>query len=588
MQFIKKEKRIDYNVYGIPIIINLLLVPFFVYEIKYDLSLEARHIFGGEFRLDYFTKGKSLVIFTVGMLMLAMLLIKLSRKEWHLRDIPMVYLIGIGSFLIGSILSTLLSVYPLESIWGAMGRSEGMIVTFAYVAMFGYAVMLGRYEKAYVWIWGALALTTIIMSIIGTMQELRLWEFSEYLADPAVYGTLGNRNYSGSFAALVIPFFTALSIVSRQKEQRVIFIIASLSGLLILAGGKSSAGIVGVVLSVVVLILLRWQVIKQYKKSIVKVMIVACIGFLIVDSTLDQALVKEMRHIINNIKTLVMPAKEDTQQQITPQVLEVKVEGEKVSVLGNQDTMTITYDGQVFRFINSQGKHVPISTYNDKYHVRSGRWPQMIFEHAGSAKGNILKLKINGRAQFYLNFTNPKEPIVQDPYIRQEMINQEAPSIGFKGKERIGSGRGYIWSRSIPMMKETWLIGHGPDTYAITFPQNDYWGKWQGLGTLHIVVDKPHNLYLQLGINNGGVALLGFLVVVGVYIIESVKLYRLSKGECLQEQMGIAIMLAIVGYLGASFFNDSVVSVAPIFWILLGCGIGINTKLKKEKNRQNA
>ena len=41
--------------------------------------------------------------------------------------------------------------------------------------------------------------------------------------------------------------------------------------------------------------------------------------------------------------------------------------------------------------------------------------------------------------------------------------------------------------------------------------------------------------------------------------------------------MGISVMLGIVGYLAAGMFNDSVVSVAPIFWILLGVGAALNT-----------
>ena len=44
-------------------------------------------------------------------------------------------------------------------------------------------------------------------------------------------------------------------------------------------------------------------------------------------------------------------------------------------------------------------------------------------------------------------------------------------------------------------------------------------------------------------------------------------------------------MLAIIGYLGAGFFNDSVVPVAPIFWILLGTGIAVNYLVKDEAYR---
>ena len=41
--------------------------------------------------------------------------------------------------------------------------------------------------------------------------------------------------------------------------------------------------------------------------------------------------------------------------------------------------------------------------------------------------------------------------------------------------------------------------------------------------------------------------------------------------------MGAAVMLGIIGYLAAGLFNDSVVHVAPVFWILLGTGVALNT-----------
>jgi len=46
--------------------------------------------------------------------------------------------------------------------------------------------------------------------------------------------------------------------------------------------------------------------------------------------------------------------------------------------------------------------------------------------------------------------------------------------------------------------------------------------------------------------------------------------------------VGVGIMVAFVGYAISGLFNDSVVSVAPVFWILLGMGISINLKLKNK------
>jgi hypothetical protein len=46
---------------------------------------------------------------------------------------------------------------------------------------------------------------------------------------------------------------------------------------------------------------------------------------------------------------------------------------------------------------------------------------------------------------------------------------------------------------------------------------------------------------------------------------------------------GAACFAAFCGYVSAALFNDSVVSVAPVFWLLLGLGIGINVKVAGEK-----
>jgi hypothetical protein len=47
----------------------------------------------------------------------------------------------------------------------------------------------------------------------------------------------------------------------------------------------------------------------------------------------------------------------------------------------------------------------------------------------------------------------------------------------------------------------------------------------------------------------------------------------------MEKYLGGAAFIGVIGYLAAGFFNDSIVSVAPLFWILLGIGISINIKL---------
>jgi O-antigen ligase len=148
----------------------------------------------------------------------------------------------------------------------------------------------------------------------------------------------------------------------------------------------------------------------------------------------------------------------------------------------------------------------------------------------------------------------------------------------FDGYERAGSGRGYIWSRTLPLLKDYIFIGSGPDSFVFEFPQDDIVGKMNFMHNTYIIVDKPHNLYLQMAINSGIISLILFLIAAGYFVL--VGFYKIFKGYLL-DPLAVGIYLSIVGYLATSFFNDSVVSIAPIFWIFFGYGMSKISKAKK-------
>ena len=156
-----------------------------------------------------------------------------------------------------------------------------------------------------------------------------------------------------------------------------------------------------------------------------------------------------------------------------------------------------------------------------------------------------------------------------------------ADHIGFEGKEKLGSSRGYIWSRTFPLLKDCLLTGYGADTFTYVFPQNDVLAKYYSYEQFnqgfYVTVDKPHNLYLQIFYGNGLIALLAFLVICVFYLVDCFRLYALRREYRAEQIMGAAVMLGIVGYLAAGMFNDSVVHVAPVFWVLLGTGAALNT-----------
>ena len=144
------------------------------------------------------------------------------------------------------------------------------------------------------------------------------------------------------------------------------------------------------------------------------------------------------------------------------------------------------------------------------------------------------------------------------------------------------NGRGPIYNRALPLLKKNIFVGSGADNYIMVYPQRDYVLDYylnNGSNTLNV---KPHSYYIQLWIQEGFTAFAAAIVFFFWYLCSAVKKYRKITNDDHVGVMGFAIMTGIIGYLIAVIANDSTICTAPMFWIFLGLGWGINS-LHKEK-----
>lgn len=161
---------------------------------------------------------------------------------------------------------------------------------------------------------------------------------------------------------------------------------------------------------------------------------------------------------------------------------------------------------------------------------------------------------------------------------------QNAPAV-LKGYEKAFSGRGYIWGRTIPLLGRHLLWGSGPDTFAAEFPQSDYVMKANtGLGMYQQLPTKAHDLYLQSALQTGVLSAICLILFWMRYIADFVKKSRkdsinrkISQEDRKEVLLELGIFLGIVGFLLTGIMNDSNLATAPVFWCLLGTGIGIKT-----------
>lgn len=106
----------------------------------------------------------------------------------------------------------------------------------------------------------------------------------------------------------------------------------------------------------------------------------------------------------------------------------------------------------------------------------------------------------------------------------------------------------FIYGKSFWMLLDTPILGKGMATFLNYFPQ--------GLpGTFeHIIVDRPHNMFVQIGHGAGLFALCTFLTIIWL---------TLSRANLAQRA-------SIVGFCVAALFTDSFVGISPLFFAIVG------------------
>ena len=381
-------------------------------------------------------------------------------------------------------------------------------------------------------------------------------------------------------------------IVLNGKKKKLFCGIMAICSMFILIGSYSRGGLIGLGLaSLTALVVYAKKIVKQWK-IVMPVVLVIVIGLFGINTLMKGQLFNRIPELVD-VTMLFEKTDENFDYRDYLPIREIVHENNKEKIVLQEHTLYLASEKGSPAFTDENGEDVVYDMdIQGMFTTKDERFSQIVFKY-GTVTGNkegeedpiILQMNANNQSIFYFELNFESEIKMVDPYPIQEMEIVEPEIFGFKGKEKVGSSRGYIWSRSIPLMKRSLLLGNGPDTFAMVFPQNDLMGKWWAYDTANMIIDKPHNLYLGLFINNGGVAFIGFMLLIVTYLIQGFRLYTFKGIYNHKEVVGASIMLAIIGYLGAGFFNDSVVPVAPIFWILLGTGIAVNYLVKDEAYR---
>ncbi len=138
--------------------------------------------------------------------------------------------------------------------------------------------------------------------------------------------------------------------------------------------------------------------------------------------------------------------------------------------------------------------------------------------------------------------------------------------------DSLASGRGYIWRKSAELMlRDNLVLGSGLDTLLYNFP---FWTADRASSRrVGLLVDKPHNTYLQIGLGVGLPGLLLYLFILGLHFVNYIRVYWHRGVQNSTDAVMLAIFAGWLAYLFQGLSNDSVLSNAPVFWVAFGLSV---------------
>lgn len=589
----------------LPVMLLLAVVPLILRWNINPLSADVARYWKDTVETDLFCQTKGTVIVLLAIAMLLILFFTLDKKKIQELKENKVLMIALGVFGLLTILSVFTSTNKDVALWGAPERHEGLFVHLSYIIIFMYLYIKLKDQENFKYIKISILALSAIMTVIGLSQifekDILLSDFVKNLVIPAeykgsvnqeqvggyVYLTLMHSNYVGSYCSMIIPFLAMIAISSKEALiYRVSAGMLTFSTLFILVKAQSQAGIVGTGFALLCLVIVNFRSIFKNKKILIGTLVFLVASAAIANVVTKGLLVDNTVDILNDAKKIVSKDKDykyDPTYNLP--IYDVKAELNKVSIQTVDGELNITFkDALNPEFKDAKGNIIK-SSFNDAevaYNFESPFQNVKLFTSKDRTKDHIqLAIAYKDFTYFLIDYSIENGASLIDAQgNRYELV--VAPHIGFEGSEKVGSMRGYIWSRTLPLVFKKPILGYGPDNFLMAFPHYDVVAKTYAYDTPFMIVDKPHNLYLLYSMNSGLIALMALLVIWGKYAVDSFKLYAFKKDYTESDYYAIACFTAIMGYLAAGFFNDSVPTVAPIFWVLLGTGYALNNINKKK------
>lgn len=483
----------------------------------------------------------------------------LRRKKGKILGVCMVI------YMVATILSTLFSDYPSLAFWGNVNSCEGMLTLLAYPVLFVTATEVFSVEENQKYLKGVLCTLctiTVLLSLVEFFYEpvLKiLWRedhFGKY-TDMLVL-TFYNPSYYAAFSLLLVQLCGVFFFLEEKFRYQILWGFYAVGMTFCVIASKSTAAFYLMTLEWI-LLLMGFGVYAKSKcvkgKEILKKIFVLVLGILIL---ICLNFISDGKLFQVASQTSVNETREIHRESFF-ELKDIEITDGKVALVGKEHTLIAQLvPDEKISFVDENRKEVAVSVSDEKI-IFSDSYRDI----TAWIESDALTFDLGYRDPIHFYIYNGEfYPMLTDGSI---LSNIDGNGIDAGDFVHFATGRGFFWVNSLPVLKECLLLGHGAGTFQMYFKQYDYVGLLNSQGTTEILVDKPHNYYIQTAVQSGIPAAVA-LIIFFIMILFS----GLVKVVCKKELFLFGLVLSAGAFLVFEIFTDSCVTVNPLFWILLG------------------
>lgn len=558
IQHSKKKKKQHFNDLLLPIAAVLCLMPFVVYLAEYDYGYSG-YLWHSDNSImqDFYAYYRSIFFLVILFFVVVVLAFRFAIDRENIKPAKMFLpLLAYSAF---TLLSSVCSVNRTAAFQGNYVSFQGFFVLAGYCLMAYYTYQMMRQESDYRSMIHAIMVMFVPMSVIGWLQVFHLdllnFEWMQKIVMPdalyEIYGgtvedtftgnnvflSLYNPNYAAIFLVMFACVFLIQFLSAKEKKEKVIAAVFLIDALILCWFTYTRAALMAFAVILLLLVIIMG---RDGERKVLFYTVMSGAALLLLLFAADAVLFHG---------------------KFAARIIDEPKESRLEAVITTEEGVEITYGGSTCLLKTEDVAEGEIRL------PFSGECYADMFEWEGE---ELLFVQLD---EITLQFTEQDGTYYYYTEWGKTDSMTEISAVDFHGYEYLGSGRLYIWSRVLPMLKHYLVIGSGPDTFAEVYPQNDYVGKAIYAENPGRIMEGAHNDYLMHWVQTGFLSLLALLVFYGILLKKCFLFYRKCPLDNMQEKLGFGCFLGCVGYLVCSFFSDGTLYTTPLFFVFAGIAL---------------